>query len=79
MPGHNYFESINKDGVLTTGGKVIQLVQIAAASPSASNVDVQGYSRGAIMINTTGTTISNTLYINTGTTTTATWTALTIN
>ena len=79
MPGHNYFESINKDGVLTTGGKVIQLVQISTASPSASNVDMQGYARGAIMINTTGTTTSNTIYINLGTTTTAIWTALTIN
>ena len=79
MPGHNYFESINKDGVLQTGGKVLQVVQIGTNSPTATYVDVQGYSRGAFMINTTGTTITNTIYINTGNTTTATWTALSIS
>jgi hypothetical protein len=79
MPGHNAFEMINNDGVKTTGGKMLQVVQIGTNTPNSTYVDVQGYSRGAFMINTTGTTISNTIYINTGTTTTATWTALSIS
>lgn len=81
MPGHNYFESINKDGVLTVAGKVIQVVRIGTAAPSASNCDMQGYARGAILINATGTSITNTIYINTATADAdqATWTALTIS
>ena len=70
---------INNDGVRTTGGKMLQVVQIGANTPNSTYVDVQGYSRGAILINTTGTSTANTIYINLGTTTTATWTALTVS
>ena len=81
MPGHNYFDSINKDAVLTVAGKVIQVVRIGTATPSASNCDMQGYARGAILINATGTSTTNTIYINTATADAdqATWTALTIS
>lgn len=86
MPGHNYFDSINKDGVLTVAGKVIQvgsfgnITNSGGAMPAATTgVDYQGYARGAILINTTGTSTSNTVYINLGTTATATWTALTVS
>ena len=88
MPGHNYFDSINKDGVLTVAGKVIQvgafgdITNSAGAMPAAvAGVDYQGYAPGAILINTSATTnkTTTTVYINLGTTTTATWTALTVS
>ena len=88
MPGHNYFESINNDGVRTVAGKVIQvgsfgdITNSAGAMPaSVTGVDYQGYAPGAILINTSATTnkTTTTVYINLGTTTTATWTALTIS
>lgn len=79
MPGHNAFEMINNDGVRTTGGKMFQVVSIGTNSPNSTYVDVQGYARGAFLINTTGTTTANTVYVNLGTTTTATWTALTVS
>jgi hypothetical protein len=88
MPGHNYFESINKDGVLQTGGKVFQIgafgniTNSSGAIPAAqSGVDYQGYAPGAFLINTSATTnkTTTTVYINLGTTTTATWTALTVS
>jgi len=79
MPGHNYIESINEGTVRSHGGKIFQIVAIGATAPTAANVDMQGYAIGAILINTTGTSTSTTLYVNRGTTTTATWTALTIS
>jgi len=79
MPGHNYIESINEGTARSHGGKIFQIVAIGATLPTAANVDMQGYAIGAIMINTTGTTTGDTLYVNRGTTTTATWTALTIS
>jgi len=88
MPGHNYFESINRDGVLTVAGKVIQvgsfgdITNSAGAMPAGvTGVDYQGYAPGAILVNTSATTnkTTTTVYINLGTTTTATWTALTIS
>lgn len=79
MPGHNFLELINNDGVRTVAGKLIQVASIAAVAPTAANVDMQGYARGAFLINTTGTTTANTVYVNLGSTTTATWTALTVS
>lgn len=81
MPGHHAIEDLNKDGLLVAAGKIIQVVRIGTAAPSASNCDMSNYARGAILINATGTTISNTIYINTAAAdaATATWTALTIN
>lgn len=90
MPGHNYFDSINKDGVLTVEGKVIQVGAFGnitnAGSPAAmpaavAGVDYQGYAPGAILINTSATTnkTTTTIYVNTGTNATATWTALKID
>lgn len=81
MPGHNYIESINNDGRLTAGGKILQVVRIGSATPAAANCDMQGYARGAILINATGTSTSNTIYINTAAADAdqATWTALTIS
>jgi hypothetical protein len=78
MPGHNFFELINNDGVRSIAGKVIQVVRIGATAPTAANVDMQGYARGAIMINATGTTTSNTIYYNSATAdaATATWTGI---
>jgi len=79
MPGHNYIEAINEGVLRSHGGKLFQVVAIGAVAPTAANVDMQGYVIGAIMINTTGTTTGNTLYVNRGNTTTATWTALTVS
>lgn len=79
MPGHNYIDSINEGTNSRFGGKIFQIVAIGATAPTAANVDMQGYAIGAIMINTSGTTTSNTLFVNRGTTTTATWTGLKID
>jgi hypothetical protein len=79
MPGHNYIESINEGTNRSHGGKIFQIVAIGGTAPTAANVDMQGYAIGAIMINTTGTANNTTLYVNRGTTTTATWTALTVS
>ena len=86
MPGHNYIESINEGTNRSSGGKVIQIGAFGAITNSGgaipagqAGVDYQGFARGAMLINTTGTTTSNTVYINLGTTTTATWTALTVS
>jgi hypothetical protein len=86
MPGHNYIDSINEGTNSRFGGKTIQIgafgniTNASGAMPAATTgVDYQGYARGAMLINTTGTSTSNTVYINLGTTTTATWTALTVS
>lgn len=79
MPGHHSLEKINNDGVRTVAGKLIQVVSIGTATPAVSNCDMQGYARGAFLINTTGNSTGNTIYVNLGTTTTATWTALTVS
>ena len=79
MPGHNYIESINEGTMRSANGKIFQIVSIGATAPTAANVDMQGYAIGAIMINTTGTSTTTTLYVNRGTFDTANWTALTIN
>lgn len=79
MPGHNYIESINEGTLRSHGGKIFQVVAIGSTAPTAANVDMQGYAIGAIMINTTGTSTTDTLYVNRGNTTTATWTALTVS
>ncbi len=79
MPGHNYIESINEGTVRSNAGKMFQIFECGTTAPATAGADVQGYMRGAILINPTGTTTANTLYVNTGTTTTATWTALTIS
>jgi hypothetical protein len=87
MPGHASFEKLNADGVRTVAGKVIQvgafgdITNAAGAMPAGvAGVDYQGYAPGAILINTNATTnkTTTTVYINLGTTTTATWTALTV-
>lgn len=88
MPGHASFEKINADGVRTVAGKVLQvgsfgdITNAAGAMPAGvAGVDYQGYAPGAILINTSATTnkTTTTVYINLGTTTTATWTALTVS
>jgi hypothetical protein len=79
MPGHNYIDSINEGTTTKFGGKIFQIVAIGGTAPTAANVDMAGYAIGAIMINTTGTAVGTTLYVNRGTTTTATWTALTVS
>ena len=79
MPGHNYIESINEGTVRSNAGKMFQIFECGTTAPATAGADVQGYMRGAILINPTGDSTSNTLYVNTGTTTTATWTALTIS
>jgi hypothetical protein len=80
MPGHNFLELINNDGVRTVAGKLFQVVSIGTATPNAANgVDVQGYARGAFLINSTGTSTANTVYVNLGTTSAATWTTLTVS
>ena len=81
MPGHNYIDSINEGTVRSHGGKILQVVAIGAAAPTAANVDMEGYATGAILINTNATTnkTTTTVYINTGTNTTATWSALTVS
>lgn len=79
MPGHNYIESINEGTNRSNGGKMFQIFECGTTAPASAGADVQGYMRGAILINPTGTSTSNTVYVNLGTTTTATWTALTIN
>ena len=78
MPGHHSIEKINNDGVRTVAGKLFQVVRIGTATPAATNCDMQGYARGAIMINATGTTTSNTIYYNAATAdaATATWTGI---
>lgn len=87
MPGHHSLEKINNDGVRTVAGKLNQVGSFGAitntgsppAMPAAvAGVDYQGYARGAFLINTTGTSSATTVYVNLGTTTTASWTALTI-
>jgi hypothetical protein len=86
MPGHNYIESINEGTLRSQGGKTIQIGAFGAITNSGgaipagqAGVDYQGFARGAMLINTTGTSTSNTVYINLGTTATATWTALTVS
>ena len=79
MPGHNFLELINNDGVRTVAGKLIQVVSIGTATPAATNCDMQGYARGAFLINTTGNSTANTVYVNLGTTSAATWTTLTVS
>lgn len=78
MPGHHSVEKFNNDGVRTVSGKLLQVVRIGATAPTAANVDMQGYARGAIMINATGTTTSNTIYYNAAVAdaATATWTGI---
>ena len=88
MPGHNYIASINEGTLRNNGGKTIQIgafgdiTNSGGAIPAAqAGVDYQGYAPGAFLINTSATTnkTTTTVYINLGTTTTATWTALTIS
>ena len=78
MPGHHSVEKFNNDGVRTVAGKLFQIVRIGTATPAATNCDMQGYARGAIMINATGTTTSNTIYYNSAAadSATATWTGI---
>ena len=78
MPGHNFIENFNNDGNRTVAGKLFQVVRIGTATPAATNCDMQGYARGAIMINATGTTTSNTIYYNSAAadSATATWTGI---
>lgn len=78
MPGHNYIDSINEGTNAKFGGKVIQVVSIGSATPAASNCDMQGFARGAFLVNTTGNTTGNTIYVNLGTTTLAVWNTLTV-
>lgn len=78
MPGHNYIDSINEGTNARFGGEVIQIVAIGTNTPAASNCDMQGYARGAFLINTTGNGTGNTIYVNLGTTTLASWTTLTV-
>jgi len=79
MPGHNYIASINEGTMRSDGGKMFQIFACGTTAPASAGADVQGYMRGAILINPTGTSPTNTVYINLGTTTTATWTALTVS
>jgi hypothetical protein len=79
MPGHNYIESINEGTSRSNGGKMFQIFPCGTTAPASAGADVQGYMRGAILINPTGNSTTNTVYVNLGTTTTASWTALTVS
>ena len=79
MPGHNYIDSINEGTNARFGGKVIQIVAIGTNTPTATyGVDMQGYVKGAFLINTTGGGTGTTIYVNMGSTALASWTTLTV-
>jgi hypothetical protein len=79
MPGHNYIDSINSGTTASNGGKMFQIYSCGTTAPASAGADMQGYMRGAILINPTGTNLTNTLFVNTGSTAAATWTALSIS
>lgn len=90
MPGHNFLELINNDGLRTVAGKLNQVISFGnitnsgtpAQIPAATaGIDYQGYAPGALLINTSASTnkTTTTVYVNLGTTTTAVWTALKID
>ena len=79
MPFNKPIQKINQGAQADYGGGLFQIVAIGTATPDSTNTETIGYVRGALLINTSGTTTANTIYVNTGTVSSATWTALTIS
>lgn len=79
MPGHNALANLNVAATQKVGGNCLQFCAIGTSTPDSTVVETVGYMRGALLLNSTGTSTANTVYVNLGTVAAATWTALTVS
>lgn len=74
MPGHNAINNLNNNAISSHGGRVIGIVSIGATNPNTAVP--RGYIPGALLINTTGTTSNQFVFVNQGTIAASSWTTI---